>query len=208
MRSSARALCLSRLYRYVCDAATMLAGSVGFTAMVVSLCGPTLSQSSSALPANEAGCAVTDDVQATPEIPPPPGPFVPLPALSVKLTRSLSSRSFAEPASAVVAPTTKTAMTIPDAKTRPITGPSHANCADNLRARSLKKKRFLRVACSPDAQQGVSFSADCDSARDASRGPEGPPPRPSRWRIAPHHSRRARAGPELRGAAHDGRAGA
>src|SRR5207237_37120 len=118
MRSRASALCLSRLYRYVCEAATMLAGFVGLTAMVVSLCGPTLSQSSSALPANEAGCVATDEVQATPEIPPPPGPFVPLPALSVKLMRSLSSRCFAAPASAVVAPTTKAAMTIPDARTR------------------------------------------------------------------------------------------
>src|SRR5437016_2214161 len=104
MRRRALALCLSRLYRYVCDAATMFAGFVGFTAMVVSLCGPTLSQSSSALPANKADWVATDDVQATPEIPPPPGPFVPpLAVLSVKLRRSLSSRSFAEPASAVVA---------------------------------------------------------------------------------------------------------
>src|SRR5438132_10876342 len=36
--------------------------------------------------------------------------------------------------------------------------PSHANCADNLRARSRKKKRFLRAVCSPDAQRGVSLS--------------------------------------------------
>src|SRR5438046_2940994 len=118
MRSRASALCLSRLYRYVCEAATMLAGFVGLTAMVVSLWGPTLSQSSSALPANEAGCVASDEAQATPEIPPPPGPFVPLPALSVKLMRSLSSRCFAAPASAVVALTTKApscaAVSLPD----------------------------------------------------------------------------------------------
>ena len=98
----------------------MLAAFVGFTAMVVSLCGPTLSQSSSALPANEVGCVVADEVQATPEMPPPPGPFVPPAALSVKLIRSLSSRSFAEPASAVVAPMINKPMTIADARTRRI----------------------------------------------------------------------------------------
>src|SRR5207237_6265103 len=101
----------------------MLAAFVGFTAMVGSLGGPTLSQSSSALPANEVGCVVADDVQATPEMPPPPGPFVPPAAFSVKLIRSLSSRSFAEPASAVVAPMINKPMTIADKRTRRISCP-------------------------------------------------------------------------------------
>src|SRR5438552_14593028 len=36
--------------------------------------------------------------------------------------------------------------------------PPNANCADNLRARSRKKKKFLHAACSLDAQRGGSFS--------------------------------------------------
>src|SRR5256885_1288458 len=150
MRRRALALCLSRLYRYVCDAATMFAGFVGFTAMVVSLCGPTLSQSSSALPANKADWVATDDVQATPEIPPPPGPFVPPPALSEKLTRSLSSRSFAEPASAVVAPMTKKPMRIPDAKTRRITPAPPVRSARITYARGRERRRdFLTPHARP-----------------------------------------------------------
>src|SRR5439155_4698513 len=36
--------------------------------------------------------------------------------------------------------------------------PSHANCADNLRARSRERKSFVRAVGSRDAQRGVSLS--------------------------------------------------
>src|SRR5438132_11916062 len=98
----------------------MLAAFVGFTAMVVSLCGPTLSQSSSALPANEVGCVVADDVQATPEMPPPPGPVVPPAAVPVNLIRALAGRSFGDRASAVVAPMLNRPMTIVGSRPRGI----------------------------------------------------------------------------------------
>src|SRR5919109_3794858 len=118
----------------------MFAAFVGLTAIVVSLWGPTLSQSRSALPAKEPGCAVRVETQATPEMPPPPGPFVPPEAFSVKLMSSLSSRSFADPASAIVAPTIKRPRTIPSANTRRITAYLPQGCGDNLRAGSREKK--------------------------------------------------------------------
>src|SRR5438309_10487398 len=94
----------------------MFAAFVGFTATVVSLCGPTLSQSSSALPAKELGCPLSDDTQAIPEMPPPPGPFVPLLASSVQLMRPVSRRCLVGAASAVVAAASKRPVTLADGR--------------------------------------------------------------------------------------------
>src|SRR2546430_10157575 len=182
----------------------MFAGLVGFTAIVVSLCGPTLSQSRSALPANELGCPTSVETQATPEMPPPPGPFVPLAALSVKLMRSLSRRCFAEPASAVVAPTIRQPMTMAVVRNRGMMLYPPERAERITYARSREMGSISRWPHARPTSSEAYRSADRDPVRDPARGAQGLAPRPSRRWLASRNGRRPRPRHRLRRTADDG----